>query len=144
MIGALRRAVWAIGVVVVTGVVAYGVTQLDPPGEKRQRRLDQRRVEDLKRVARSVDRFVTRHERLPVSIDEVAGDSQLRTRVSSRLHAQNVRDPLTAQPYAYRVLTDETYEMCATFDRASQDGWFQRRHGPFWSHPQGVQCFSLP
>ena len=144
MTGALRRVVGTVAVVVVTGVVAYGFAQLGPPSEERHRRLDHRRVEDLKRIAHAVDRFVSRRERLPASIDEVVGDSQLKSGVASRLHAQNVRDPLTAQPYAYRVLTDETYEMCATFDRASPDGWFQRRHGAFWSHLQGAQCFLLP
>ena len=119
MTGALRRVVGTVAVVVMTGVVAYGFAQLGPPSEERHRRLDHRRVEDLKRIARAVDRFVSRHERLSASIDEATGDSQLKSGVASRLHSRNVRDPTTALPYTYRVLTDQTYEMCA-YVRACQ------------------------
>jgi hypothetical protein len=51
-------------------------------------------------------------------------------------------DPITARPYEYRKAGDDRYELCAVFDRPSEDG--QRMvDDPFWSHSSGRYCFTL-
>ncbi|MDA2923313.1 hypothetical protein MYX65_01440 [Acidobacteria bacterium AH-259-L09] len=121
----------AIGVVVVA--VVSGLIVLGPPSEERARRLDDRRVADLRGITRAVDLYWTRRGRLPSSLDDLWQES--RVNISSR-------DPGTAQVYDFRVLGAETYELCAHFQRNSA-GPAQGLSRGFWSHGVGRQCFQL-
>ena len=145
----------AIGVVVVAAV--SGLIVLGPPSEQRARRLDDRRVEDLRGITRAVDLYWTRHGRLPASLDELSRESGVNI---------DSRDPGTTQLYDYRVLGEETYELCANFQRdlpESPDAsgervervggdilvtnperlerGSQRVSKGFWAHGAGRQCF---
>ncbi len=51
------------------------------------------------------------------------------------------RDPFTGQPYGYRRLDGERYQVCAEFRAASPTA-----SGPpalFWAHPAGRKCFDI-
>jgi hypothetical protein len=50
------------------------------------------------------------------------------------------RDPFTDQPYEYRRLDGERYQVCAEFRAASPTA-----SGPvlFWAHPAGRRCFDI-
>jgi hypothetical protein len=78
-----------------------------------------------------------------MSLEELVVTSQDSRRRSSVVHAENVRDPTTDQPYAYHPGVDSRYELCATFQRPSRDESIQRRYGTFWSHPSGAHCFAF-
>jgi hypothetical protein len=50
-------------------------------------------------------------------------------------------DPFTGQPYEYRRLDGERYQVCAEFRAASPAAT-----GPaaiFWAHPAGRRCFDI-
>jgi hypothetical protein len=122
-------------IVIVGGVsvaVAAGLKVLGPPGEERARKLDVQRVSDLQQLASALDSYRTRHGHLPDSAETAAGEFNV---------VMVARDPDTNQPYGYRVLDSDRYELCADFQRASQPD----RHSPavgFWSHGPGRQCFT--
>lgn len=127
----------ATGVVVIA--VVSGIVLLGPPTEERARRLDERRVEDLRGITRAIDLYWTRQGGLPSSLDELLRESGV---------SVNPRDPVTAQPYGYRV-DGKTYELCAEFQRDSveqfplpvPDGFERTRE--FWFHDAGKRCFQL-
>ena len=50
------------------------------------------------------------------------------------------RDPFSGQPYEYRRLDGESYQVCAEFGAASPTA-----SGPafFWAHPAGRKCFDI-
>ncbi len=128
------RAVIAISLVVaVLTVVIVGVTLLDSPAQERLRRLDERRVDDLRNIVRKLDIYWTREETLPASLQELAGEPG----VFIELY-----DPESGRPYEYRVLSSNTYELCAQFSRdtAEERDHFYR---DYWSHSAGRQCFDL-
>jgi len=112
---------------VVAAVVA-GVLMLPPPADERARRLDERRVQDLRAVAGAVDLYWTRHARLPPALDDLSREPGLDARSS---------DPDTGVRYEYRALEGGTYEVCATFERDSEEPGAER----FWAHRAGRQCF---
>ncbi|MEW6754578.1 MAG: hypothetical protein AB1505_26885 [Candidatus Latescibacterota bacterium] len=131
--GKLRRAIGVATIAAVGGGIAAGLWVLDSPAEERSRRLDARRVGDLDRIAGAVDLYWTRHGRLPVSLDTLAGEPGVYL---------TGRDPRTGEPYEYRALGDSTYQVCASFERATPAS--QRDPRPdFWSHGTGRQCFAL-
>jgi hypothetical protein len=130
-----RRSAFAIAAVaaVVAAVVA-GMSVLGSPSSQRSRRLDQRRLDDLRAAAGSIDLYWTRNGQLPGSLDELPGE----------LLPQGLpRDPETAQPYEYSVAGENRYRLCATFTRASSTDEAHQPRGDFWWHAAGRHCFDL-
>ena len=128
------RSIVAIGLVVaVLAVVIVGVTLLDSPAQERLRRLDERRVDDLRSISAELDFYWTREGTLPSSLEDLAKEPG----VFIELY-----NPETDQPYEYRVLDSNTYKLCAEFarDTADEQG---RPHRDYWSHGQGRHCFKL-
>jgi hypothetical protein len=130
--GAIRgRALLAMAVsaVVLIAIVA-GFMASGTPGEARQRRLDQTRVEDLQAIERSVDQYHREFGALPASLDE------MKSRLSLGI---SLVDPETGAPYEYRPLEGREFELCATYAYASED---DDRSGyvESWRHPAGRHC----
>ena len=119
--------------VVVADAIAGGFYIIGPPGEARLHRLDNQRVSDLRELSSAVNVYWTRKRQLPGSLDATMAE----------LYGGRPRvDPATAEPYGYRAIDGNRYELCAVFDRASQDGT-AAGGTPFWSHTSGRQCFAL-
>ena len=123
-----RTLAGAATVAAVAGFVALGLFSIDPPGEARARRLDTRRVADLRHVARVIDVHWTRDGALPASLAELPG-----------LDDAALEDPVSRRPYDYRAVTASAFELCARFD--TETTRLERDH--LWWHPTGRHCFRL-
>ena len=107
------RSIVAIGLVVaVLAVVIVGVTLLDSPAQERLRRLDERRVDDLRSISVELDFYWTREGTLPSSLEDLSSEPGV---------FLELYDPETGQPYEYRVLSSNTYKLCAEFARDTAD-----------------------
>ena len=124
-----KRALAGVLIVVVAAAVTTGIVIIGSPGEERTRRLDTRRVSDLRQISQSVEVYHTRQQRVPASLDELSQEPGL---------AIGARDPVTGQPYGYRNIDSGSYELCAIFDRETTEV-----RSDFWSHGSGMQCFTL-
>ncbi len=133
MKASLGTRILAVATAVVVISVVAGIIIIGSPTEGRFRQLDSGRVSDLRGVMSASDLFWARNERLPASLAELAEDP--RTSI-------NTVDPGTGEPYEYRILDDDTYELCATFDRPSSPVP-ARPTADFWRHSAGRQCFEL-
>ena len=130
-----RFAFAVVAALAVIAAVVAGMLVLGSPASQRARRLDQRRVEDLRGAAAGVDLYWTRNARLPSSLDELP--SELGS-------APAPRDPVSGQPYEYAVRDDRRYQLCATFERdSSTDIDTYRPRDEFWTHPAARHCFDL-
>ena len=119
------------GVIGVAAVaIVFGLLQAGSPGAARDRRLDERRIDDLRALARAVDLHWTRTGQLPPSV------SGLPTATDEAL---DTTDPVSGREYDYLVLDDRRFELCAEF------ATFQTTSGDraFWSHPVGRHCFDI-
>ena len=127
-----RRILIAATAVVVVSVIA-GIVIIGSPTEGRFQQLDSGRISDLRGIMAASDLYWSRNEGLPSSLEELAQDPRI---------AVNTIDPGSGEPYGYRVLDEDSYELCATFDRAtaSPPG---RSAADFWRHEVGRQCFAL-
>jgi hypothetical protein len=125
-----KRALAIVLVIVVGAAITVGIVIIGSPAEERTRRLDTRRVDDLQRISGAVEVYHQRHQRVPLSLEELSKEPGL---------SAVARDPVTAQPYGYRMLNANSYELCGTFDRETAD----LRPANFWSHGSGTQCFTL-
>lgn len=129
-----RTVLAGVVLLVVAAVVVGGFLVVGSPAEARLRRLDDRRVSDLRRLVGAVNLYWTRKHALPDSIDAAITEGSWDVRPV---------DPGTSQPYEYRVIKAAEFELCASFDRASQGGLPTVRDDPFWSHPAGRQCYTM-
>jgi hypothetical protein len=131
--GATRRGgmlLAAAATVAATLSVAAGLWLIGSPAEQSARRIDDRRVDDLRGVTTAVNVYFERNKRLPDDLSAlVAGlDAPLAS-----------ADPATGEAYEYRTTGTDSYELCARFSQPSRN--VQRDAA--WTHGAGRQCFTL-
>jgi len=133
VIGSGRQAFVMLVVATVVASVLVGLFLLGPPEKERERRLDARRIADLRELAMAVDLFWSRQARLPGALSDLSREP------GSLL---NPVDPVTARPYGYRVTGEKSYELCAEFAGPSTEDRGVPRVD-FWVHGAGSHCFRL-
>jgi hypothetical protein len=137
----MRRSIAAFAIATVCVTIGVGLFLLGSPGDERLRRLDERRVNDLRALWSAAYAYWARHARLPGSLDELARETPYRLTLA---------DPETGQQYEYRVLGSNAFELCATFrtesdpDHVPREPVAPKELGPaFWAHRPGRRCFPL-
>ncbi len=137
MTPALHRTFAVIATLSVIGAIAWGFVVVGSPDTRRHQRLDERRLEHLQTIQREIQELVTDEDfpgtlrsPLPATLAELA--TRAKTRKIESLDAE------TGAPYVYRVLSDTTYEVCATFALPRNARW-----EVFWNHPAGSHCFTI-
>jgi len=139
----MHGAYAALAALLAVSTLVWGLAAVGSPGGERHRKLDARRVEHLQSITAAVDR-ITRgpHDErptegpapllrpLPATLEEV--------RAEALPDRPTIADPVTGEPYGYRVTGETTYELCATFDRAREEDDQVR-----WNHPAGRYCFAI-
>ena len=118
--------------VAVVGAIVSGIVILGPPSEERARRLDAKRISDLQQLTGAIEYYHQQKGQLPSSLDDLASFPNLRV---------EQRDPVSGQPYGFRLTDPAAYEVCATFDRDSKEG--VARGSEFWAHAPGTHCFTV-
>lgn len=129
---------WLAGVAIAAVLVAVGAGLWvnGSPAEQRERRIDLRRIDDLRGLDLAVQRFHSRESRLPETLDELVArlaDAPPEAR----------QDPVDGQAYGYRPLDERRFELCARFAHpGSGRGPGQVPGGTRpWRHPAGRHCF---
>jgi Domain of unknown function (DUF5671) len=132
--GGVRIAAGVVVLAVLVSLIA-GMLFIGSPRRARAAALDERRVQDLRSIHSAVALFWTGHQRLPSDLDEIAA--------SGGLYLASTADPVTAEPYEYRVVGGRNFELCAVFDDASPARERAAAGLPLWSHTAGRVCFEL-
>ena len=136
----LRVLVAGIVVIVVAGV-GYGIFLMGSPGQQRDLRLDERRIDDLSSLSSNIDTYWKINGELPPSLAEMTGP---------RYFVRSIEDPETGAPYEYRFTgagagEEAKYELCAVF--ATDSAERREPNRPFsesaWDHGAGRTCFAL-
>lgn len=128
-----------LGIVIIsiTSAVVYGIILMGSPAAQRSLQFDQRRESDLQQISFAIDAYWVRNE----TLSDVLEDLQ-----DTRYFIRSIKDPVTGEQYEYAILSDKTYELCATFEN---DSTKLRREfeKPFseqvWEHGIGRTCFEL-
>lgn len=142
----LHQTFTAMAVLIVGAAVVWGFVLVGSPNSERLRKIDARRVADLREIHQAIERLWVEREPgggerghaklkqpLPRTLQEIVD----RVRREGR-EAVNFTDPLTGESYAYALKGETEYELCATF-ALKRD----RKHTAFWNHPAGRHCFSF-
>jgi hypothetical protein len=123
----------AIAISVAVGVSVIVAIVLIDPRTQRLRRLDERRIADLRMLQQRIVVYRERHDRLPDDFDELSSEPGL-----GRLPL----DPETGAAYGYERRDADSYRLCATFRFETRD---DDPHGLpqelRWGHGAGRFCF---
>lgn len=132
-----RYARWLVIVasVAVVATVIVAIRAMGTPGEQRQVRLDDRRVQDLERVADDIRDRVKRDGNQPSSLAALAAEPGTRLAIV---------DPVTGTPYDYQATGQRTFKLCAVFvtDTAVTPS-FRGYDDSARNHGRGRQCFAF-
>lgn len=126
--GAGRKLFIVIVVAVVLASVIGGLLMLGSPGRQRAKKLDERRISQLKDISQAVDLYWTRHQGLPPDLAVLGKESGIVIAIT---------DPASGRPYSYRKTGTNSYELCAVFATVSSG-----RAG-LWAHGRGPRCFKI-
>lgn len=131
--------------IAVIGSVIGGFFIVGSPATQRNRRFDERRLSDLTVLQDQIINYWTQKNKLPEQLDDLRDPAR---------GFEPPSDPDSDLPYAYRVLTPLSFELCAVFateqnakDRsgahAPSPAYFGKGAVNFsWTHGAGKSCFS--
>lgn len=122
--------------VIVIGTLVAAMWIMESPSKQRDRRIDQRRVEQLDAISDAIDAWARVKGSMPSSLAELAGQPGA---------SLVIVDPVVGAPYGYEVTAIFDYTLCATFATSTSDrGRDAKRYRPYdnnWMHPAGRKCF---
>jgi len=122
---------------VVIAVFAASLFFVESPTETRNRKLDQRILENFNEIDRAVNDYYQDYDKLPKDLDELASEFNYLT-------DKDLKDPVTKKKYEYKITDDKKYELCAVF-RTSNKNEDEARYDYYkeqWPHDAGYQCLS--
>lgn len=131
-----------VAIVTITGLILIG-----SPLTERERRFDERRVNNLSEISSAVDQYFIKTGHLPSALNEF-----LKPEVARLYYIGSITDPETSIPYEYSITGKSSYKLCATFTLANdkkssattlQSKRFSTRENNVWEHPAGKKCFDL-
>lgn len=133
---ATGRTLLVAAALIVLATLMTALWVMESPMKQRDRRIDERRTDQLDAIADAVEAWTREHKRLPASLAELARQP------GSSLA---IADPVTGAPYEYQVLSESGYRLCASFATSTADrgpgtdriSWNEKH----WMHPAGRHCF---
>jgi hypothetical protein len=121
--------------IVVAVAIATSFLLLGTPQEARKLEIDRQRLEDLMAIANDVRGIYNAADGGQTLLDSLPETAEPWAPNLGR------RDPVTNEPYAYRKLAPDRFELCATFDMPAEDD--PRNWEGGWGHPAGRVCFEF-
>lgn len=127
----------AAAAVLVLLLVGAGIMLVRSPADMQLVREDERRVQSLKTLGASIERYYRDQGRLPGALADLPQGRG----------AEGV-DPVSGAPYGYRTLDNGRFELCATFaasnlDSTNTDFNFVNGGRYDWRHGAGPVCFTV-
>lgn len=139
----LHRTFGIIATAIVVIAIVWGFLIVGAPSTERQRKFDERRVQDFQAI--SSEMIVIVYEGYPVwnTNEPPALQRPLPTTLKeaaslARNQRLNTIDPETSVPYEYIVIDETNYQLCASFNEARMQSY-----DIFWDHPAGRHCYEF-
>jgi hypothetical protein len=116
----------------------FSILTVESPAETRNRKLDQRVVNNFYEIDSSVNSYYNKYEKLPENIAELQEEFNY-------LLDDDIINPITKQAYEYKVVAEDEYELCTTFlssNKEDVEDEYGRYADKMWLHDVGQQCIS--
>jgi hypothetical protein len=134
------RKIWVIvSAIVILLCIVWGFSVLGSPRTQQLLKYDEQKVNDLQNIEGSVQNFYSLKGVLPKDLTELS---------TQQNYYINTTDSQTEKPYEYQKTSEITYNLCAEFNKESEDNTDLTRHADYylgsfsWKHSAGQYCFS--
>jgi len=133
------RIVWRIiaGVIVI-GSIIWGFAVLGSPRTQRLIKYDEQKVTALQGINSQINNFYRNKGFLPKNMEEITSNDSY--------YVSQTNDPQTQEPYEYEKVSDTTYNLCAEFNKESDEKEdktsYRYDYYGDWTHSDGRHCFS--
>ncbi|MFH0873625.1 MAG: hypothetical protein V1846_02155 [Candidatus Komeilibacteria bacterium] len=136
----LNKILFWVAIAVVAAAIVGGFMLSGSPQQARKTNLDDSRVSSLSQINTAINLFYDNKKVLPQLLSELQQQPVY--------YVSMITDPVTAVPFEYKITGATTYDLCATFDLASDqssnlpvDPYYNG--STFWQHPAGNYCYHL-
>jgi len=131
----IRNIYRVVSCVVVLGSIIWGFVVLGSPRTQRLYRYDDQKVNDLMNINNEVINHYSMNGVLPNTLADITVQYYI-----------SLNDAQTQKPYEYEKLTATTYNLCAAFNKNTNDktgstSTSSYYYGMSWLHDEGRYCF---
>jgi len=131
------RKVWrVIALVIVAGSVVLGFVVLGSPRTQQLLKYDEQKINDLANINGQIDSYFYNNKKLPNKLEDISQGG----------YYVPVLDPQSKKPYEYKKTSENTYELCAEFNKVQetpQARGYIYGGNTSWAHKEGYSCFSF-
>lgn len=136
-----KRKVWRIisALIVIVSIV-WGFSVLGSPRTQRLYKYDSEKINSLQNVRGQVESYYGMKTKLPTSLDDL----------KEVAYSSAPVDTQTNKPFEYIKTGEQTYKLCAEFNKSSEEGSGDTKFAAYpsygdinWSHPAGRHCYDL-
>ncbi|MEI6660071.1 MAG: DUF5671 domain-containing protein [bacterium] len=146
-INSVSRKIWvAVSSVIVIGGIIWGFSVIGLPHTQQLIRYDEQKVGDLQNLNYQVQDYWNINNKLPLVLEDIMSCKVVSNIVTNPPIRQSCSDGQTMKRYEYKKTGNNTYSLCAEFNKESQVGVrggysYPDYNNTSWAHPAGYFCF---
>lgn len=134
-----KKKIWlVVSTALILFSIVWGFSVLGSPRTQQLIKYDTQKVSDLQNISNQINNYYSNKGVLPNSFDEL----------KTIYYSFSTVDSQTQKPYEYKKLSETTYNICAEFNKASDDKNINNApvySDPYnsitWTHSAGRYCF---
>lgn len=127
--------------VIIVATLIAGAFFIESPQKTRDRKQDQMIVEKFDNIARTINSYYSSKKKLPENFEKLLLDGFMQS-------ADEITNLKTKEKFEYKIISEDTYELCATFKTSNKNDQQLNYNTPWpntqWLHDEGYQCIKKP
>lgn len=121
-------------VIIIAFVTSFFI--VESPNEARNRKLDEKVINNLDAVKRGIDQYYIDNKKLPQTLEDVSNEKY------DFLTSEQFVEVSTGKYYGYNPLEEKKYELCALFNSSNMENNTNDYYYSTWKHDMGYQCIT--
>lgn len=127
----VNRVFFFSSLVLIIGGLISAFLIVESPSDSRDRKLDEKIIQDFNNIKYALDAFHSQEGELPQTLNELVEDSDV--------FSLNLINPVTEKEYFYEKVEEKEYELCTDFSSSSEKNT-SNYYNNFWKHEKGYDC----
>ncbi|MBT4209493.1 MAG: hypothetical protein HOE19_01080 [Candidatus Komeilibacteria bacterium] len=125
-------------IIIVLGAFIFSLFVVESPAETRNKKLDNRVIDNFYNIDAGVNSYYKKYEKLPEALENIKEEY-------NHITEAELTNPVSTEVYEYKIISEDEYELCTTFLSSNEDDAedeYGRYPDKMWLHDLGYQCIS--
>ncbi|MDD5639458.1 MAG: DUF5671 domain-containing protein [Candidatus Pacebacteria bacterium] len=110
---------------------------IETPSQARDRKIDEKILGNFETISRGLEQYYYENKKLPQNLDELKNQNY------NYINSNEFIEESTGKYYAYNIVDEKKYELCATFNSSSINSNNDTSYySTIWKHDKGYQCIT--